>query len=128
MLRHMRGSLASGGAPQAARSGLGGVVIEGRCEYRPQSPFRMPAGMATPAVHDPSDLTVWKDGRADPLDWRWHGPALGIGAAMALSTASVSLSDALSVRDTDKMLGGRILLLVAPVGFCVAAALIPRAI
>src|SRR3954465_6579182 len=84
--------------------------------------------MATPAVSDPSDLSVWKDDRADPLDWRWHGPALGIAAAMALSTAIVSLWDDLSVRDTDKMLGGRILLLVATVGFFVAADLIPRAI
>ena len=26
--------------------------------------------MATRALHDPSDTTVWKDGRLDPLDWR----------------------------------------------------------
>jgi CDP-diacylglycerol--glycerol-3-phosphate 3-phosphatidyltransferase len=84
--------------------------------------------MATPAVSDPTDLSVWKDGRADPLDWRWHGPALGIAAAMALSTAIVSVSDDLSVRDTDKMLGGRILLLLGTVLLFVAADLIPRAI
>jgi CDP-diacylglycerol--glycerol-3-phosphate 3-phosphatidyltransferase len=84
--------------------------------------------MATSAAHDPSDGSVWQDSRADPLDWRWHGPALAIAAAMALSTAIVSLSDDLSVRDTDKMLGGRILLLLATVGFFVAADLIPRAI
>src|SRR3954452_20068591 len=84
--------------------------------------------MATPAVHDPSDLSVWKDSRADPLAWRWHGPALGIAAAMALSTAIVSVSDDLSVRDTDKMLGGRIVLLLGTVAFFVAADLVPRAI
>src|SRR3954451_16929722 len=84
--------------------------------------------MATPAVSDPTDLSVWKDGRADPLDWRWHGPALGIAAATALSTAIVSVSDDRSVRDTDKMLGGRILLLFGTVLFFVAADLIPRAI
>src|SRR3954449_5657123 len=88
----------------------------------------MPPGMATSTAHDPSDLSVWKDARADPLDWRWHGPALGIAAAMALSTAIVALSDDLSVRDTDKMLGGRILLLVGTIAFFVAADLVPRAI
>src|SRR3954449_2604682 len=84
--------------------------------------------MATPAVRDPSDLSAWKDSGADPLDWRWHGPALGIAAAMALSTAIVSLSEDLSVRDTDKMLGGRIVLLRAIGGVFVPADLIPRAI
>jgi len=84
--------------------------------------------MATSAVHDPNDASVWKDARADPLAWRWHGPALGIAAAMALATAIVSLSDGLSVRDTDKMLGGRILLLLATVVFFIAADLIPRAL
>src|SRR4051794_12714426 len=128
MLRHMGCSLASPRACERARSGLGGVAIAGSCEYRAASPFRMPPGMATSTAHDPSDLSAWKDARADPLDWRWHGPALGIAAAMALSTAIVALSDDLSVRDTDKMLGGRIVLLLATVGFFVAVDLIPRAI
>ena len=65
--------------------------------------------MAT-AVQDPNAVSVWNDGRADadPLAWRWHGPALGIALAMALATAIVSMSDGLAVRDTDKMLSGRI--------------------
>src|SRR3712207_3296291 len=84
--------------------------------------------MATSAVHDPSDTSVWQDARANPLAWRWHGPALGIAAAMALATAIVSVSDGLSVRDTDKMLGGRIMLLFAVVAFFLAADLLPRAI
>ena len=83
--------------------------------------------MAT-AVHDPSDASVWEDGRADPLSWRWHGPALGIAAAMALATAIVSLSDGLEVRDTDKMLSGRILLVLGTFAFFIVADLVPRAI
>jgi CDP-diacylglycerol--glycerol-3-phosphate 3-phosphatidyltransferase len=82
--------------------------------------------MAT-AVHDPSDA-VWNDGRPDPLSWRWHGPALGIAIAMALATAIVSLSDGLEVRDTDKMLSTRILLVLGTFGFFILVDLIPRAI
>ena len=63
--------------------------------------------MATSAVTDPGSTSVWGDERHDPLSWRWHGPALGIAAAMALATAVVALSDGLSVRDTDKMLSAR---------------------
>ena len=63
--------------------------------------------MATNAVTDPGSTSVWRDDRVDPLSWRWHGPALGIAAAMALATAIVALSDGLSVRDTDKMLSAR---------------------
>ena len=84
--------------------------------------------MATRALHDPSDTSVWKDGRLDPLDWRWQGPALGIAAAMALATAVVALSDGLSVRDTDKMLGSRMLLLVGALVFFIALDLLPRAL
>ena len=84
--------------------------------------------MATSAVHDPNDASVWQDGRADPLAWRWHGPALGIALAMALATAIVSLSDGLAVRDTDKMLSGRIMLLFGTLAFFIVADLIPRAI
>ena len=84
--------------------------------------------MATSAVHDPNDASVWQDGRADPLAWRWHGPALGIAIAMALATAIVSLSDGLAVRDTDKMLSGRIMLLFGTLAFFIVADLVPRAI
>src|SRR4051795_4398473 len=128
MFRHMDGSVAPTAGHGATRSGLGGVGIGGSCDRKAEFGFTIPAVMATSAAHDPSDRSVWQDSRADPLDWRWHGPALAIAAAMALSTAIVSLSDDLSVRDTDKMLGGRILLLLATVGFFVAADLIPRAI
>ena len=85
--------------------------------------------MAT-AVQDPTDVSVWKDGRsdADPLAWRWHGPALGIALAMALATAIVSMSDGLEVRDTDKMLSGRIVLLLGTLAFFIVIDLIPRAI
>ena len=81
-----------------------------------------------PAVQDPTDVSVWKDGRTDPLAWRWHGPALGIALAMALATAIVSMSDGLEVRDTDKMLSGRIVLLLGTLGFFIVIDLIPRAI
>jgi len=84
--------------------------------------------MATSVVHDPTDASVWQDGRADPLAWRWHGPALGIAAAMALATAVVSLSDGLEVRDTDKMLSGRIVLLLGTLAFFIVIDLVPRAI
>jgi CDP-diacylglycerol--glycerol-3-phosphate 3-phosphatidyltransferase len=84
--------------------------------------------MATSVVHDPTDVSVWQDSRADPLSWRWHGPALGIAAAMALATAIVSLSDGLSVRDTDGMLGGRIFLLLGTLGLFIVVDLVPRAI
>jgi CDP-diacylglycerol--glycerol-3-phosphate 3-phosphatidyltransferase len=83
--------------------------------------------MAT-AVHDRADPTVWKDGRVDPLSWRWHGPAFGIALAMAFATAIVSLSDGLEVRDTDKMLSPRILLVLGTFAFFIVADLIPRAI
>jgi CDP-diacylglycerol--glycerol-3-phosphate 3-phosphatidyltransferase len=83
--------------------------------------------MAT-AVHDPSDTSVWQDGRPDPLSWRWHGPALGIAVAMALATAIVSLSDGLEVRDTDKMLSTRILLVLGTFAFFIVVDLVPRAI
>ena len=85
--------------------------------------------MAT-AVQDPAAVSVWKDGRsdADPLAWRWHGPALGIALAMALATAIVSMSDGLEVRDTDKMLSGRIVLLLGTLAFFIVIDLIPRAI
>ena len=84
--------------------------------------------MATSAVHDSADNSVWQDGRADPLAWRWHGPALGIALAMALATAIVSMSDGLEVRDTDKMLSGRIVLLFGTLAFFIVIDLIPRAI
>ena len=84
--------------------------------------------MATSAVHDPTDASVWQDSRADPLAWRWHGPALGIAIAMAFATAIVAMSDGLAVRDTDKMLSGRIMLLFGTLGFFIVADLIPRAI
>jgi CDP-diacylglycerol--glycerol-3-phosphate 3-phosphatidyltransferase len=84
--------------------------------------------VATSAVQDPTDVSVWKDGRTDPLAWRWHGPALGIALAMALATAIVSMSDGLEVRDTDKMLSGRIVLLLGTLGFFIVIDLIPRAI
>jgi len=84
--------------------------------------------MATRALHDPGDTTVWHDGRYDPLSWRWHGPALGIAMAMALATTVVAITDGLSVRDTDNMLGGRILLLFATVAVFVVADLVPRAL
>jgi CDP-diacylglycerol--glycerol-3-phosphate 3-phosphatidyltransferase len=80
------------------------------------------------SVQDPTDVSVWKDGRTDPLAWRWHGPALGIAMAMALATAIVSMSDGLEVRDTDKMLSGRIVLLLGTLGFFIVIDLIPRAI
>ena len=83
--------------------------------------------MAT-AVHDRSDASVWPEGRPDPLSWRWHGPALGIAMAMALATAIVSLSDGLEVRDTDKMLSTRILLVLGTFGFFILVDLVPRAI
>ncbi|MEO8688006.1 MAG: CDP-diacylglycerol--glycerol-3-phosphate 3-phosphatidyltransferase [Solirubrobacteraceae bacterium] len=84
--------------------------------------------MAT-SVQDPTDVSVWNDGRAvDPLAWRWHGPALAIALAMALATAIVSMSDGLEVRDTDKMLSGRIVLLLGTLGFFIVIDLIPRAI
>jgi CDP-diacylglycerol--glycerol-3-phosphate 3-phosphatidyltransferase len=83
--------------------------------------------MAT-AVHDRSDASVWREGRPDPLSWRWHGPALGIAMAMALATAIVSLSDGLEVRDTDKMLSTRILLVLGTFGFFILVDLVPRAI
>ena len=84
--------------------------------------------MATSAVHDPDDASVWQDGSADPLAWRWHGPALGIAIAMALATAIVALSDGLSVRDTDKMLSARSAGLIGAVAFFVILDLLPRAI
>ena len=84
--------------------------------------------MATNAVSDPGSTSVWRDDRVDPLSWRWHGPALGIAAAMALATAIVALSDGLSVRDTDKMLSARSAGLIGAVAFFVALDLVPRAI
>ena len=84
--------------------------------------------MATNAVTDPASTAVWRDDRVDPLSWRWHGPALGIAAAMALATAIVALSDGLSVRDTDKMLSARSAGLIAAVAFFVALDLLPRAL
>jgi len=84
--------------------------------------------MATTAVTDPGSTSVWNDDRADPLSWRWHGPALGIAAAMALATAIVALSDGLSVRDTDKMLSARSAGLIGAVVFFVILDLLPRAI
>src|SRR3954463_3174646 len=108
MFRHMDGSVAPTAGQSAARSGLGGVGIGGSCDGKTQFRFTMPAVMATSAAHDPSDRSVWQDSRAAPLDGGWPGPALASAPAFALSSASVSLSDDLSVRDTDKMLGGRI--------------------
>ena len=84
--------------------------------------------MATNAITDPGSTSVWRDERVDPLSWRWHGPALGIALAMALATAVVALSDGLSVRDTDKMLGARSAGLIGALLFFVALDLIPRAI
>ena len=84
--------------------------------------------MATNTVTDPGNTSVWRDDRADPLSWRWHGPALGIAAAMALATAIVALSDGLSVRDTDKMLSARSAGLLGAVAFFVVLDLLPRAI
>ncbi|HYH90429.1 MAG TPA: hypothetical protein VEX67_14430, partial [Solirubrobacteraceae bacterium] len=84
--------------------------------------------MATTAVTDPGSTSVWNDDRDDPLSWRWHGPALGIAAAMALATAIVALSDGLSVRDTDKMLSARSAGLIGAVAFFVILDLLPRAI
>ena len=85
--------------------------------------------MATAAVTtDPGSTTVWNDDRADPLSWRWHGPALGIALAMALATAIVALSDGLSVRDTDKMLSARSAGLIGALAFFVVLDLLPRAI
>jgi CDP-diacylglycerol--glycerol-3-phosphate 3-phosphatidyltransferase len=84
--------------------------------------------MATRALQDPGDTSVWQDRRYDPLSWRWHGPALGIAMAMALATTVVAITDGLSVRDTDNMLGGRILLLFATVAIFVVADLVPRAV
>ena len=69
----------------------------------------------------PASTSVWRDDRVDPLSWRWHGPALGIAAAMALATAIVALSDGLSVRDTDKMLSARSAGLIGAVAFFVVA-------
>src|SRR4051812_44431481 len=128
MFRHMDGSVAPTAGQSAARSGLGGVGIGGSWDGKTEFGFTMPAVMATSAAHDPSDRSVWQDSRAAPVDWRWQGRALAFAGAMALSTAIVSLSDALSGRDRDKMLGGRIVLLLATVGFFVAVDLIPRAI
>jgi CDP-diacylglycerol--glycerol-3-phosphate 3-phosphatidyltransferase len=84
--------------------------------------------MATNAVTDPTSTSVWRDDRIDPLSWRWHGPALGIAAAMAFATAIVALSDGLSVRDTDKMLSARSAGLIGAVAFFVVLDLVPRAI
>jgi CDP-diacylglycerol--glycerol-3-phosphate 3-phosphatidyltransferase len=84
--------------------------------------------MATNAVTDPGSTSVWTDDRYDPLSWRWHGPALGIAAAMAMATAIVALSDGLSVKDTDKMLSARSAGLIGAVAFFVALDLLPRAI
>ena len=84
--------------------------------------------MAANAVTDPGSTSVWRDDRVDPLSWRWHGPALGIAAAMALATAIVALSDGLSVRDTDKMLSARGAGLIGAVIFFVILDLLPRAI
>jgi CDP-diacylglycerol--glycerol-3-phosphate 3-phosphatidyltransferase len=84
--------------------------------------------MAASVLRDPTDASGWPDGRVDPFSWRWHGPALGIAAAMAFATAIVSLSDGLEVRDTDKMLSGRILLVLGTFAFFIVADLIPRAI
>jgi CDP-diacylglycerol--glycerol-3-phosphate 3-phosphatidyltransferase len=84
--------------------------------------------MATSAVSDPGSTTVWGDDRVDPLSWRWHGPALGIAAAMALATAVVALSDGLSVKDTDQMLSARSAGLIGAVAFFFALDLLPRAV
>ena len=84
--------------------------------------------MATNAITDPTNTSVWRDERLDPLSWRWHGPAVAIAAAMALATAVVALSDGLSVRDTVKMLGARSAGLIGALAFFVALDLIPRAI
>ena len=84
--------------------------------------------MATNAISDPGSTAVWRDDRFDPLSWRWHGPALGIAAAMALATAVVALSDGLSVKDTDKMLSARSAGLLGAVAFFFVLDLVPRAI
>jgi CDP-diacylglycerol--glycerol-3-phosphate 3-phosphatidyltransferase len=84
--------------------------------------------MATSAITDPGSTAVWNDDRNDPLDWRWHGPALGIAVAMAMATAVVALSDGLSVKDTDKMLSARSAGLIGAVAFFVALDLLPRAV
>jgi CDP-diacylglycerol--glycerol-3-phosphate 3-phosphatidyltransferase len=84
--------------------------------------------MAANAATNPRSASVWKDDRVDPLSWRWHGPALGIAAAMALATAVVAISDGLSVRDTDQMLSARAAGLVGAVLFFVALDVLPRAI
>ena len=47
---------------------------------------------------------------------------------MALATAIVSMSDGLEVRDTDKMLSGRIVLLLGTLAFFIVIDVIPRAI
>jgi CDP-diacylglycerol--glycerol-3-phosphate 3-phosphatidyltransferase len=84
--------------------------------------------MAANTVSDPGSTSVWRDDRVDPLSWRWHGPALGIAAAMALATTIVALTDGLSVRDTDKMLSARSAGLLGAVAFFVFIDLVPRAI
>jgi CDP-diacylglycerol--glycerol-3-phosphate 3-phosphatidyltransferase len=84
--------------------------------------------MATNAISDPGSTSVWHDDRVDPLSWRWHGPAIGIAAAMALATAIVAMSDGLSVKDTDKMLSARSAGLIGAVAFFFVLDLLPRAI
>ena len=84
--------------------------------------------MATNAISDPGSTSVWHDDRVDPLSWRWHGPALGIAAAMALATVIVAMSDGLSVKDTDKMLSARSAGLIGAVAFFFVLDLLPRAI
>ena len=89
-----------------------------------QSPCAWPPPLSKIPPTSPSGRTA----DADPLAWRWHGPALGIALAMALATAIVSMSDGLEVRDTDKMLSGRIVLLLGTLAFFIVIDLIPRAI
>ena len=115
--------------PRHRRKGaLGGVGIGGKCDSKTRLTVTItPAWppLSTIPLTRPSGRTAR---RADPLSWRWHGPALGIAAAMALATAIVSLSDGLEVRDTDKMLSGRILLVLGTFAFFIVADLVPRAI
>src|SRR3954451_18672255 len=84
--------------------------------------------MATNTVTDPGSTSVWHDDRYDPLAWRWHGPARGIAAPMAVATAVVALSDGLSVKDTDKMLSARSAGLLGAVLFFVLLDLVPLAV
>ena len=56
------------------RGALGGVGIGGICDAKSHFAGTITPAMATSAVHDPNDASVWQDGRADPLAWRWHGP------------------------------------------------------